>query len=133
MYKSFFSGNEKELHINAVQQYKLCDWLSSIYHFEFDEKGIDPQDTVDAFKAMLLDEIPETDKQKFIDKNLWPTIQKVRQMMSDPQSPKNLDLIQYNDAKTPRITNEAVTCYLKELIDEKINVISSRQLNRPMA
>lgn len=126
----FFEVNQTHLEsaINELQKYFLCEWISSLYHYEFDEKGIDPRDTVEAFRAMLSDEVPGSDKQAFVEKGLWNSIEKVRKIFSDPYPQEKLDLTKYNNKSGPAISREAVIYHLKDLVEEKITVITDRQL-----
>ncbi|KTD64263.1 hypothetical protein [Legionella spiritensis] len=130
MRSKFFEANQNhpESAINELQKYFLCEWISGLCHYEFDEKGIDPHDTVDAFRAMLSDEISGSDKQAFVEKGLWNSIEKVRNIFRDPSPQEKLDLIKYNDKSGSDISREAVIYHLKDLVEEKITVITERQL-----
>lgn len=115
--------------INEMQKYYLCEWISGIYHCDFVEKGIDAHDTLEAFKAMLTDEIINEEKQRFIELDIWNSIEKVRAIFRSDCPQRNLNLTQYNVDSEPFITKEGVFTELKELIEEKIGVISDRQLS----
>lgn len=112
-----------------LEKYFLCDWISSIYHFEFDEKKIDPRDTVAAFQAMLIkNDISDVSKQLYKAKGTWDNINKVREILYHPNLKEKLNLTMGQN-KIISLSNEEIIAELQDLISEKINVITSRQLN----
>ena len=124
------SPNDDEKAINELQKYFLCEWISSIYYYDFDEKKVNPFDTVEAFQLMLSDEVSNSDRYEF--KGLWKSIEKVRKIFQDPCPHVTLDLVKFNDKSGPAIKREAVVYHLRELIEEKISIIS-RQLGESEA
>lgn len=117
---------DPQLAINELQKYHLCEWISSIYHYDFDEKNTPPLDTIEAFQAMLADEISYGKKQVLVTNGVWSSVEKVRAIFRDSCPQKTLDLIKFNEISSLPITKEALVAHLRELIEEKISILSER-------
>lgn len=116
-----------------LEKYFLCEWISSVYHFEFDEKKIAPCDTVAAFEAMLIQnhDVSDSVKQLFKAKGIWDAIDKVRQILCHPNPKEPLNLTM-DKGKITCLNNEEITAELRDLISEKITVITNRHLQTNM-